>query len=188
MFFNLGGAEILVIAVVALIAVGPEQLPGVLRKVGRFMAQARSMTAGLREEFMSGIEEVTDLADPEAWMGSGSNDDPVVPRGYADRSTSTGSKAPKAAVGSADRAPDPAPARDGADTQGAPPEDGNGAPGGADTETSAALAPASTPTPTPAPAPASGDAEPTGSRELADGASSQNGAEPSVDDHEGEQT
>ena len=85
MFFNLGGAEILVIALVALIAVGPEQLPSVLRKLGRFVSQARSITAGLRDEFMSGLDEVKEVADPESWMGSGAEDDPVVPRGYAER-------------------------------------------------------------------------------------------------------
>ena len=83
MFFNLGAAEILVIAMVTLIAVGPEQLPGVLRKLGRFMNQARSMTAGIREEFMSGLNEVKDVADPKQWMGTGSDDNPVVPRGFA---------------------------------------------------------------------------------------------------------
>lgn len=90
MFFNIGGGELLVIAMVALIAVGPEQLPVVLRKVGRAVAQFRSMTAGLREEFMSGLDEVNELADPVRWMGSGSNDDPVVPRGYAARRAAAG--------------------------------------------------------------------------------------------------
>lgn len=85
MFFNIGGGEILVIALVALIAVGPEQLPGVLRKLGRFAAQARTVTSNLRDEFMSGIDEVNDLVDPEKWTGSGTDDDPVVPRGYAQR-------------------------------------------------------------------------------------------------------
>lgn len=85
MFFNIGGGELLVIAMVALIAVGPEQLPSVLRKFGRGVAQIRSMTAGLREEFMSGLDEVTDVVDPKSWTGSGSDDDPVVPRGYAER-------------------------------------------------------------------------------------------------------
>ena len=83
MFFNLGGLEILVIAMVALIAVGPDQLPGVLRKLGRFMAQTRSMTAGIRDEFMSGLDEVKGIADTKQWMGSGTDDDPVVPRGFA---------------------------------------------------------------------------------------------------------
>ncbi|MDH3681045.1 MAG: twin-arginine translocase TatA/TatE family subunit [Acidimicrobiia bacterium] len=83
MFFNIGGGELLVIAMVALIAVGPEQLPSVLRKIGKGVAQIRAMTAGLRDEFMSGIDEVTDAVDPQKWTGSGSDDDPVVPRGYA---------------------------------------------------------------------------------------------------------
>ena len=61
MFFNIGGGEILVIAMVALIAVGPEQLPGLLRKIGRFLGQARSVTSNLRDEFMSGIDEVNEL-------------------------------------------------------------------------------------------------------------------------------
>jgi len=85
MFFNIGGGEILVIAMVALIAVGPEQLPSLLRKIGRFVSQARSVTSNLRDEFMSGLDEVNELADPEKWMGSGSDDDPVVPRGYAEQ-------------------------------------------------------------------------------------------------------
>ncbi len=85
MFFNIGGGEILVIAMVALIAVGPEQLPSVLRKAGKAMAQVRAMTTGLRDEFMSGIDEVTEIAKPEAWMGKGTSDDPVVPAGYAER-------------------------------------------------------------------------------------------------------
>ena len=92
MFFNIGGLEVLVIALVALIAVGPEQLPSVLRKAGKAMAQVRSMTMGLREEFMSGLDEVKDVGDPDKWMGSGSDDDPIVPRGFA-QSQNGGAKA-----------------------------------------------------------------------------------------------
>ena len=118
MFFNLGGPEILVIAMVALIAVGPDQLPGVLRKLGRFMAQTRSMTAGLRSEFMSGLDEVKDIADPKQWMGSGTDNDPVVPRGFAkdqDNGDSDGNDGtakaspgePEAASNGSDREPVP---------------------------------------------------------------------------------
>jgi sec-independent protein translocase protein TatB len=87
MFFNIGGAEILVIAMVALIAVGPEQLPVVLRKVGRAVAQVRSMTAGLRDEFMAGLDDASEAVNPNRWIkGSGRPGDPIVPRGLADRS------------------------------------------------------------------------------------------------------
>lgn len=95
MFFNVGGYEILVIAVLALIFIGPEQLPTVMRKVGRYAAQMRSMAHGLREEFMSGLDEMPELKEltnldnwtgkTDAWMGKGTDDDPVVPRGFAER-------------------------------------------------------------------------------------------------------
>ena len=78
--FNIGGGEILVIALIALIAVGPEQLPSVMRKIGGFVNQVRSMTTGIRDEFMSAVDE----ADPNKWMGDGSKDEPIVPRGYAE--------------------------------------------------------------------------------------------------------
>lgn len=87
MLFNVGGLEILVIIIVALIAVGPEQLPGVLRRAGRSAAKARALTANLRDEFMAGLdhEDVDSLrklsSDPAEWlMGQGTDDDPVVPR------------------------------------------------------------------------------------------------------------
>ncbi len=95
MFFNVGGYEILVIAVLALIFIGPDQLPTVMRKVGRYAAQMRSMAQGLREEFMSGLDEMPELKEltnidkwtgkSDAWLGTGSDDDPVVPRGFAER-------------------------------------------------------------------------------------------------------
>jgi sec-independent protein translocase protein TatB len=106
MFFNIGGGEILVIAMVALIAVGPEQLPGLLRKIGRFLSQARAVTGNLRDEFMSGLDDVKDLADTDSWMGSGADDDPVVPRGFANqqRSTDPVQKPSKDAVVTSDEA------------------------------------------------------------------------------------
>lgn len=90
--FNIGGGEILVIALIALIAVGPEQLPGVMRKVGAFVGQVRGMTTGLRDEFMSGVDEMkagVDELNPDKWMGDGSADKPIVPRGYAENTIKT---------------------------------------------------------------------------------------------------
>ncbi len=57
----------MVIGLVLLIAVGPEQLPGVIRRVGSMVAQARSMTEGLRSEFMAGLEEIERVTDPDEW-------------------------------------------------------------------------------------------------------------------------
>ncbi len=57
----------LVVAIVLLIAVGPEQLPGVIRKVGQMVSQFRGMTEGIRAEFMSGLDEIERAADPREW-------------------------------------------------------------------------------------------------------------------------
>ncbi len=74
----------MVIMLVALIAVGPEQLPTVMRKVGRYVSQLRSMADGVRGEFMSGMGEL----DPTKW-GEGTDDKPIVPRGYAESAVKT---------------------------------------------------------------------------------------------------
>ena len=41
--FGLGWAEMVFVAVVALIVIGPQELPGLFRKMGQFMGQAKAM-------------------------------------------------------------------------------------------------------------------------------------------------
>ena len=48
---EIGAAELLVIAAVALIVVGPKDLPIMLRKLGQFMAKMRGMAAEFRASF-----------------------------------------------------------------------------------------------------------------------------------------
>jgi len=80
---NVGGPEFLVIAVIALIALGPEQLPVVMRRIGNAVQQARKATDSLRQEFMGGLDEIQGAANPDTWLnGTGTDDDPVVKRGY----------------------------------------------------------------------------------------------------------
>jgi len=87
MFSNIGGFEVLVVAIVALIAVGPEQLPSVIRRIGRSAAKARAVTNNIKNEFMAGLDDSDVDAfrqmskDPGSFlMGTGTDDDPVVPR------------------------------------------------------------------------------------------------------------
>ena len=49
--FDIGWSELVVIAVVALIAIGPKELPGVLRMVGQWMAKARKMAGEFQGQF-----------------------------------------------------------------------------------------------------------------------------------------
>lgn len=68
--FNVGPGELIIVALVLLIAVGPEQLPGVIRRAGTVIGQAKSMTEGLRSDFMSGMDEIERATDPNAWAAS----------------------------------------------------------------------------------------------------------------------
>ncbi|MET0272615.1 MAG: Sec-independent protein translocase protein TatB [Phenylobacterium sp.] len=60
---DIGATELLVIAVVALIVVGPKDLPVLLRKLGQFMAKLRGMAAEFRASFdeMARQSELDDL-------------------------------------------------------------------------------------------------------------------------------
>jgi sec-independent protein translocase protein TatB len=48
---EVGASELLLIAIVALIVVGPKDLPMLLRKLGQFMAKLRGMAADFRASF-----------------------------------------------------------------------------------------------------------------------------------------
>lgn len=60
--FNVGGGEIIVILLLALLLLGPERLPEMARKVSRVLAEVRRMTSGFEEEIRSAID--IDLRDP----------------------------------------------------------------------------------------------------------------------------
>src|SRR6201991_2942606 len=60
--FDIGWSEIVVIAVVALIAIGPKELPGVLRMVGQWMGKARKMAAEFQGQFQEAMREA-EMAD-----------------------------------------------------------------------------------------------------------------------------
>jgi len=60
--FDIGWSELMVIAVVALIAIGPKELPGVLRMVGQWMGKARKMAAEFQGQFQEAMREA-EMAD-----------------------------------------------------------------------------------------------------------------------------
>ena len=51
MFPEVGATELVVIAAIALIVVGPKDLPVLLRRVGKFLAHMRGMAAEFRSSF-----------------------------------------------------------------------------------------------------------------------------------------
>lgn len=60
--FDIGWSELLVIAVVALIAIGPKELPGVLRMIGQWMGKARKMAGEFQGQFNEAMREA-EMAD-----------------------------------------------------------------------------------------------------------------------------
>src|ERR1700756_1758247 len=60
--FDIGWSEFVLIAVVALIAIGPKELPGVLRTVGQWMGKARKMAAEFQSQFQEALREA-EMAD-----------------------------------------------------------------------------------------------------------------------------
>lgn len=62
--FNIGGPEVLVILLVALIVLGPHQLPKAARQVGQVMTEIRKVSSGFQRELTSALEAEEKKADP----------------------------------------------------------------------------------------------------------------------------
>lgn len=54
---SIGGAEILVVLVIALLVLGPAKLPEAARQVGKAMAEFRRMSAGFQAEMRDAFSE-----------------------------------------------------------------------------------------------------------------------------------
>jgi sec-independent protein translocase protein TatB len=60
--FDIGWGELLVIGIVALIAIGPKELPGALRTAGQWIAKIRRMASEFQNQFHEAMREA-ELAD-----------------------------------------------------------------------------------------------------------------------------
>lgn len=76
---DIGGAELLVIAAVALIVVGPKDLPVLLRKLGQFVGKMRGMASEFRASFdeMARQSELEELRREVQAMREGQYANPV---------------------------------------------------------------------------------------------------------------
>lgn len=70
---NIGPAELLVIAVLALLVLGPTKLPEAARQAGRMMAEVRKVSTGFQSELRGALHEPVDRSpDPK---GKSSDDE-----------------------------------------------------------------------------------------------------------------
>jgi Tat protein translocase TatB subunit len=62
---NIGGGEMLVIMLLALIVLGPQRLPDAARQVGKAMGEIRRLSSGFQRELKSALDDSTE-ADARA--------------------------------------------------------------------------------------------------------------------------
>ncbi len=55
--FDIGWSELLVIGIVALVVIGPKELPGVLRAIGQMMGKVRRMASEFQGQFNDAMRE-----------------------------------------------------------------------------------------------------------------------------------
>lgn len=60
--FDIGWSELVVIGIVALIAIGPKELPGVLRSLGQWVGKIKHMASDFQGQFQEAMREA-DVAD-----------------------------------------------------------------------------------------------------------------------------
>ena len=97
--FGIDGSEFLLFAVVALVVIGPKDLPKAMRVVGRFVGKARAMS----RHFRSGIDAMIREAELEEMEKKWASEnerimaqyaDPVLPPPHAETPTIEGPVAP----------------------------------------------------------------------------------------------
>ena len=77
--FEVGFSELLLIAVIALLVLGPQKLPGLARQVGRWMGRARTMARQFRDQ----LEEESFLEETKLNTSANSPDHKIVPPAVA---------------------------------------------------------------------------------------------------------
>ena len=63
--FNVGGMELVVIGVVALVVLGPDKLPGAMRQLGTFVGELRRISRGFQTDLRSALDEAERDAERE---------------------------------------------------------------------------------------------------------------------------
>ncbi len=107
--FNVGGGEFLVIALIALIVLGPQRLPDAARQVGKAMGELRRLSSGFQNELKTAFEETEHqrpTAPPRDVLAAGFDEttsaagpDAGTPSGSGATSANGTGEAPRGATG-----------------------------------------------------------------------------------------
>jgi sec-independent protein translocase protein TatB len=61
--FNVGGGELLVILLLALIVLGPQKLPDAVRQAGRVMGEVRRISSGFQQELKDAFDQGDEVVE-----------------------------------------------------------------------------------------------------------------------------
>lgn len=86
--FNVGGMELIVIGLVALVVLGPDKLPGALRQLGTFVGEIRRISRGFQTDLRSALDEAERDAERQRRAAEAAN------RGSAPATNPTAGTAP----------------------------------------------------------------------------------------------
>jgi sec-independent protein translocase protein TatB len=127
--FDIGWSELVVIGVVALIVIGPKELPAVLRAIGHWTTKIRRMAGEFQSQFQEAMREaeMSDLKKQVDGLGDAVKFDPLDPdpmypkeatKWEPKKDSAADSKTGSEAEPAADATPDSAPAAAPSETQG----------------------------------------------------------------------
>lgn len=87
--FDIGWSELLVVGLVALIVVGPKELPGMMKRIGQMIRKAKHTASNFQRQFEDAMDEgelgelkssvkgIRDDLDPNKIMGDMVGDEPM---------------------------------------------------------------------------------------------------------------
>ena len=100
--FNVGGGEVLVILLIALIVLGPDKLPNAARQAGKHLGDFRRMSNGFQRE----LRDAMDLNDLTGGLTGTPKAKPTSPGGPTAQPVASPSPSPTAAAASTAAAPE----------------------------------------------------------------------------------
>jgi sec-independent protein translocase protein TatB len=118
-FFGIGLFELVLIAVIALVVLGPERLPGAMREVAKYMRQLRQISGEFQSQFSEELQ-LLDEINPKRIIDDAIKPPPAKPAGQQPLKPTTPPARPAAKPQpqpAADQPPQPQPAPPGGDAE-----------------------------------------------------------------------
>ncbi len=108
-FFGIGLFELVLIAVIALVVLGPERLPGAMREVAKYMRQLRQISGEFQSQFSEELQ-LLDEINPKRIIDDAIKPPPAKPAGQQPLKPATPARPAARPQQAADQPPSPRPA------------------------------------------------------------------------------